>query len=152
MGCDSRLTRILHRLILRSFPKLRRRNITIRWGAKDELLYCTMTGEEYVIAVNSCLEKAGRRALEGGIAHELCHIEADLGLGRYQRELAWDRYLESRWYRMREERATELRVIVLGYGNHLLELIRFARRLGYAFEREHGLSYAEIVRAEATRK
>ena len=92
-------------------------------------------------------EKAGRRALEGGIAHELCHIEGELKLGRYSRELAWNRYSESYWRRMREERATELRVIELGYGRHLLELIRFARRLGYRFARQNGLFYAEILRA-----
>ena len=101
-----------------------------------------------MIAVNRCLEKAGRYVLEGGIAHELCHIEAELKLGRYQRELAWNRYSESYWYRMREERATEWRVIELGYGRHLLKLIHFAHRLGYRFARQHGLLYAEILRAQ----
>lgn len=151
MDPDSRLNRILRHLILRSFPKLRRRNIAIRWGADDELLYYIRHAEQYVIAVNRCLEKAGRRVLEGGIAHELCHIDAELKLGRYQRELAWNRYSESYWYRMREERATEQRVIELGYGGHLLELIRFARRLGYKFARQHGLFYAEILRAQVLR-
>ncbi|HEY7337087.1 MAG TPA: hypothetical protein VH639_19495 [Bryobacteraceae bacterium] len=151
MDPNCRLNRILHHLILRSFPKLRRRNIAIRWGSEDELLYYTRHAEQYVIAVNNCLEKAGRRVLEGGIAHELCHIDSDLKLGRYPRELAWDRYSESYWYRMREERATEWRVIELGYGKHLLEFIRFARRLGYTFARQHGLFYAEILRAQALR-
>ena len=148
MDPDSRLNRILHHLIVRSFPKLRRRNIAICWGAEDELLYCTVHEERYMIAVNRCLEKAGRYVLEGGIAHELCHIEAELKLGRYQRELAWNRYSESYWYRMREERATEWRVIELGYGRHLLKLIHFAHRLGYRFARQHGLLYAEILRAQ----
>jgi len=85
------------------------------------------------------------------IAHELCHIDADLRLGVFQRQLAWERYSQSRWYRMREERNTERRVIELGYGECLLELIRYARRLGYSFEREHGLLYAEVLRAEALR-
>jgi hypothetical protein len=151
MDTDTRLNQILHHLILRSFPKLRRRNITIGWGADDELLYYTVNAERYFIGVNNCLKKAGRRVLEAGIAHELCHIDADLKLGRYQRQLAWDRYLQSYWYRMREERATEWRVVELGYGTHLLELIRFARRLGYTFTREHGLFYAEILRAEMLR-
>ena len=52
---------------------------------------------------------------------------------------------------MWEERATERRVIELGYGAHLLKLIRFARRLGYTFAREHGLFYFEILRAEMLR-
>jgi hypothetical protein len=120
MDFDSRLNRILHHLILRSFPRLRRRKITIGWGAEDELLYYSVHAEEYVIAVNRCLEKAGRRAL-GGIAHELCHIDTDLRLGRYQRELAWYRYLQSYWCSMPEERAAVWWVIELGYGTHLLE-------------------------------
>ena len=104
-----------------------------------------------MIAVNRCLEKAGRCALEGGIVHELCHIEAELKLGRHQRELAWNHYSESYWYRMREERTTEWRVIELGYGRHLLKLINFARRLRYTFARQHGLLYAEILRAQVPR-
>ena len=97
------------------------------------------------IAVNHCLKEAPRPVLQGGLAHELCHIQADLGLRGYQRDLAWRRYAESRWCRMREERATEERVIALGYGPHLLALMRYAKRFGYSFSREHGLLYAEIV-------
>jgi hypothetical protein len=67
------------------------------------------------------------------------------------RLVAWNRYSESYWYRMREERATEWRAIELGYGTHLLELIRFSRRLGHTFARQHGLFYAEILRAEVLR-
>jgi hypothetical protein len=138
---------VLRRLILRSFPRLRTRPIAIRWGAEDELLYYVARGDQHIISVNGCLESARRRALEGGIVHELCHIDADLQLGAYQRRLAWERYARSRWYRIREERAIENRVIELGYGRHLMELIRFTHRLGYTFDREHGLSYVEVLRA-----
>jgi hypothetical protein len=151
MAPDARLNRILHLMIRRSFPRLRRRAIAIGWGAEDELFYYTVDAEQYLIAVNPSLRGAPRRALEGGIAHELCHIDADLKLGLFPRQLAWNRYSESRWYRMRNERATEHQAIALGYGRHLMELIRFARRLGYTFAREHGLFYAEILRAEALR-
>ena len=116
--------------MIRRFPRLRRRAIAIGWGAEDELFFYTADTEPYLIAVNRSLEGAPRRALEGGIAHELCHIDADLRLGIYPRELAWNRYLASRWYRMRNERATEQQAIALGYGRHLLALIRFARLLG----------------------
>jgi hypothetical protein len=101
----------------------------------------------HLIRVNECLGAATSQVLEGGIVHELCHIDADLRLGRYQRELAWRRYAASRWCRMREERATEVRVIDLGYGRHLLAFVRFARRLGYSFTMENGLLYPEIRRA-----
>ena len=139
-------------MVRRSFPKLRRRAIAIGWGAQDELFCYTADADEYLIAVNPSLERAPRRVLEGGIAHELCHIDADLNLGVYPRQLAWNHYLESRWYRMRNERATEREAVALGYGPHLMALIRFAHRLGYRFEREHGLFYAEILRAEALRR
>lgn len=141
------LRRILRRLRIRAFPRLRRIRLTISWGIDDDLLCYTVQNGEHLIRVNECLRPATTRVLEGGIAHELCHIDADVRLGRYQRELAWQRYSASRWCRMREERATEVRVIELGYGPHLLAFVRFARRLGYSFTKEHGLLYPEIRRA-----
>src|SRR5437016_9986115 len=149
---DLYLRRLLSRLILRSFPRLRGLPLTIFWGAGDELLSYTFHEDHYLVCVNDCLKPATKRVLEGGIAHELCHIDADLRMGPYQRQLAWSRYNRLRWCRMREERATERRVIELGYGPHLLAFVRFAHRLGYSFSREHGLLYAEICRAvEAAR-
>jgi hypothetical protein len=142
---DARLDRILRLMIRRSFPRLRRRAIAIGWGAEDELFYYSADGEQYLIAVNPCLQPSPRRVLEGGIAHELCHIDADLRLGVYARRLAWAQYSESRWYRMRNERATEQQAVALGYGAQLMALIRFAHGLGYTFKREHGLSFREIV-------
>jgi hypothetical protein len=144
---ELRLRQILRRLLVRSFPRLRRIRLTISWGLDDELLCYTVRNGEHLIRVNECLRPAATHVLEGGIAHELCHIDADLRLGRYQRELAWQRYAASRWSRMHEERATEGRVIELGYGPHLLAFVRFARRLGYSFTMEHGLLYPEILRA-----
>jgi hypothetical protein len=153
-GADpaARLYRVLRVLIRRSFPGLRRVPLMISWGTECELLHYAVESDQYVIRVNACLRTAPRRVLEGGIVHELCHIESDLKLRPYQRELAWARYLNSRWCRMREERATEWRVVELGYGPQLLALIRFAHGLGYSFSREHGLFYAEIVRAIGDRK
>jgi hypothetical protein len=151
MAPETGLNQILRKLIRRSFPRLRQRIVTIGWGGGEELLYYTAYADRNMIVVNNWLRGANRRVFEGGIAHELCHIDADLRLGVFQRQLAWERYSQSRWYRMREERSTERRVIELGYGECLLELIRFARRLGYSFEREHGLLYAEVLRAEALR-
>ena len=140
----------MRRLIVRSFPRLRRLELTILWGAEDDLLSYTVQGDHHLIEVNDCFRRANRRALEGGITHELCHIDADLQMGGYQRQLAWSRYSQSRWCRIREERATERRVIELGYGTHLLALVRFAHRLAYSFSREHGLLYSEILRAVET--
>jgi hypothetical protein len=126
--------------------------MAIGWGADDELLSYTVEGDRHLIHVNDCLRPARRQVLEGGIAHELCHIEADFRMGPFQRELAWRRYVASPWCRMREERATERRVIELGYGGSLLAFVRFARSLGYTFTREHGLLEPEIRRAIEARK
>jgi hypothetical protein len=145
---ENLLSAVLRRLIIRSFPSLRRRAISIRWGTQDELLSYSINDGERLITVSDCLKRARRPALEGGIVHELCHIEAELLLGPYQRHLAWERYLRLRWCRIREERSVEVRAIELGYRNHLLELVRFTRRLGFTFDREHGLSYAEILRPQ----
>lgn len=150
MVSDTLLDRMLRHMIRQSFPRLRRRSIAIRWGADEELFYYTADGDQYLIAVNPSLQAAPKRVLEGGIAHELCHIDADLRLGAYARQLAWTRYSKSRWYRMRNEWATEQRAVALGYGSQLMALIRFARGLGYTFAREHGLPYAEILLAAAT--
>jgi hypothetical protein len=148
MPSDTRLARILRHLILKSFPTLRTRPIAIHWGAVDELFYYTEESGHCSIFVNECFSEASRSVLEGGVVHELCHIDADLHLGAYARELAWERYNASRWYRMREERRVERRAVELGYAPALLALIRYSRRLGYSFRREHGLLYAEILHPE----
>lgn len=148
MPSESRLNRILHQLVLRSFPALRSRNIAIHWGAVDELFYYSEESGRCFVYVNECFAEAPIPVLIGGIVHELCHIDADLRLGPLARELAWERYAASRWYRMKEERRVEGRAIELGYGPALLALIRYSRRLGYSFRREHGLLYAEIVRGK----
>ena len=125
-------------MVVRAFPRLRRLKLFIEWGAEDDLLFYTVEADRHLIRVNDCLRLAPRRVLEGGIAHELCHIEADRRMGPYQRQLAWNRYCRSRTSRIREERATERRVTELGYGIQLLAFVRFAKRLGYSFSREHG--------------
>jgi hypothetical protein len=109
---------------------LRHLRLTISWGADDDLLRYTVQGANHLIRVNDCLRLAPRQVLEGGIVHKLCHVDADIRIAPFQRELAWLKYGRSRWCRMREERGTEVRVIELGYGASLLAFVGFARRLG----------------------
>jgi hypothetical protein len=97
------------------------------------------------IAVSPLLREAPRKALAGGIAHELAHVVRDHRLGPLQRDWAFDRFASSRAYRFREERATDRRAAERGYGPHLLALVAFARRVGIRFERENGLLTNEIV-------
>jgi hypothetical protein len=133
-------------MIARSFPRLRRRQLIVYWREQEDLLCYSARGDCCFIAVDECLRPASRRVLEGGIAHELCHLDADLRLGPVQRQFAWNRY-GLRHCRVREERATELRAIELGYGPQLLAFVHFAHRLGFRFHREHGLLYPEIRNA-----
>lgn len=149
MYASTRLHRIVRRLLLRSFPRLRRLNLTVAWGAENDLLIYSVHGDAYRIAVNDDLHAAPTRVLEGGLMHELCHIDADLRWGPFQRKLAWRRYFDSLPAHIREERATERRVVELGYAAELLAFARYAHRLGYRFTREHGLLYHEIVGADA---
>lgn len=149
---DTRLQRILRHLILRSFPRLRRKPIDIAWGAEDDLLFYNVEDDRHRIWVNDCLRNAPRRVLEGGIAHELCHIDADLRIGPYARQLSWERYFRSRWHRMREERAIEGRAVELGYAPQLLAFMEYTRRLGRTFTREHGLLIWELRRYASTRR
>lgn len=137
----------MRRLIVRSFPRLRRKPLVISWGSEDELLFYNVEEGKYRIWVHDCLRGATRRVLTGGIAHELCHVDTDLRMAPAQRDFAWARYFQSRWNRIREERATEQRVVELGYAPELLAFIHYTRRLGYSFTREHGLLEWEIERA-----
>jgi hypothetical protein len=146
MTSDERLHRILRFLVFRSFPRLRGRSITVAWGSQYELLYSMVSGDGFSVCVNDRLRAAPDRVLEGGLDHKLCHIDAEVKLGPFQRELAWSRYERSQWCRMREERAVERCAVRLGYAVHLLALDRFAHQLGYRFTREDGLLMSELCR------
>jgi hypothetical protein len=144
---DARLEAVLRRLILRSFPEVRRLRIGITFeelAPGDCLEYYTLGGR-FRIGVSPLLRAAPRMALEGGIAHELSHILQDHRLGPARLEAAFARSAASRTYRIREERAADRCAIERGYGPHLIVLVRFARRLGIRFYRENGLVAAEIV-------
>lgn len=143
----ARIESILRRLIAAGFPELRRLDITIefRHFDGDDLLSYEIDADRYLIAINDCLCDAPKRVLEGGIAHELSHIVHDSRMTVFRLDLAFARYANSIAYRIRDERRTELRVIERGFGEHLLAFVRYARRLGYSFSREHGLLPGEIL-------
>ncbi len=147
MDWNARLERILWQLVCRSFPELRRLRIGIGFDDLEPgncLEYYTLDGR-FGIAVSPLLRQASRRALVGGIAHELAHILRDHRLGPLQRDWAFERFALSRTYRFREERATDRRAVERGYGPHLMALAAFARTMGIRFERENGLLTNEIV-------
>ena len=146
------ITAMLRRLIAKSFPELKPLNLTIAFRRldDDECLRYDCESGRYAISINDFLRAAPRRALEGGIAHELCHLLHDSRLGPLQRRFAYDYYAHSAAYRIRDERATEIRQIERGYGPHLLAFLRYARISGYTFSREHGLPLRELIARRRT--
>jgi hypothetical protein len=147
MNPDARLERILRKLVLRSFPELRRLRIGIAFEelAPGDCMECYTLRGRFRIAVSPLMRGAPRRALEGGIAHELAHILKDHRLGPVQLALGFARSASSRTFRIREERATDRSAVERGYGPHLIALVRFARRHGIRFYRENGLVAEEIA-------
>jgi hypothetical protein len=138
---------ILRRLIAKSFPELKRLRIAIEFGELDPetcFFYYEQAGR-FQITVSNDLQRAPRPVLEGGIAHELCHLVHDTRLHPYQRALALERYTRSAIYRMRDERKTELRQLASGYGPQLLAFLSYAKTLGFHFTRRHGLLRSEIA-------
>jgi hypothetical protein len=146
--------RLLSRVVAIGFPELRRLRIPIAFKdlPEEECFACEYDGGLYSVSISRALRNAPRRVLEGGIAHELSHILHDSRLGPWQRDLAYERYRRSAAYRYRDERATEVRQIERGYGPQLVELLRYARRLGQRFTREDGLMPGEIVRRMRKRR
>lgn len=143
-----RLERALRRVILRSFPELRRLRVGIAYeelGPGDLLQYYIADGR-WRIAASPLLRAAPVGAVEGGLAHELAHIVRDSRLSPFARDLAFDRFAGSRTYRIKEERATDRRAIGRGYGPELMALVRWARSQGIRFDGESGLRGSEIAR------
>jgi hypothetical protein len=140
------LEQILNTLIKRGFPELSRlrRRIAIGFATCDGLLCYDFEAGRFIIWVDELLRGSPRRALEGGIAHELAHLLHDSRLSPMQRERTWMLYERSIWYRVRDERNTDRQVIDRGYGHHLLAFMKHARAQGVSFCSEHGLRLAEV--------
>jgi hypothetical protein len=141
------LERVLRRVVVRSFPELRRLRIGIACEELDPgtLLQYYVVDGRWRIAVSPEMRRAPARVLEGGIAHELAHIVRDCRLGPFQRDLAFDRFAASRTYRIKEERATDRRAVERGYGPQLLALVKWARTVGIRFYGDSGLRAWEIA-------
>lgn len=141
-----RLDRILRRLVRSAFPELCRRRIAIAFEPlPEDTLLRYDRGACFSISVSDALRDAPGRALEGGIAHELAHLVRDSRLPPRALLRAFDRYDRSRFYRVRDERATDRLAVDRGFGPHLLAFLRHARTLGYRFHAEHGLHTREIA-------
>ncbi len=145
-GVNHSIERVLRRLITRSFPELLRLRIGIAWEelGPGECFEYYESGGRFQVAASPRMRGASRRAIEGGLAHELAHIARDTRMGPWQRDRAFERYRRSRKYRMQEERATDRLAVERGYGPHLIELAKQAKRLGITFRREHGLLRREV--------
>jgi hypothetical protein len=142
-----RLDRILRRLVATAYPELKRLRIAIAFAplADDTLLRYDCADGRFSISVGDLLREAPIRVLEGGIAHELAHLVRDSALAPRLLARAYGRYDRSRFYRARDERATDRLAIERGLGPQLLAFLVYARSRGYRFTPEHGLHTREIA-------
>ncbi len=128
-------------IIRKAFPELINEDIQIEYKElRDACLeYGKFTSEGFHIEVDESLRTAPVDVINGGIAHELCHIMADKKRGLSEWLLR-----KSVRYRMLDERDTDLRTIIRGYGRELLAFLRYAETKGYPYYKEDGLSIREI--------
>ncbi len=140
------LTKIRDRIIIKSFPELMDYDIQVEYNdLKDALLeYGELSEEGFYIEVDTSLENAPEKVIEGGMAHELSHILTDKKESKnltFRDKLA---YKLSEKYRTLDERNTDLLVIIRGFGNQLLTFLKYAEEKGFPHYKEDGLSIREI--------
>jgi hypothetical protein len=149
MQSSVQLDAILRRVIRRGYPELAGKRFTLTVAGYDDWMFYEPASdgrEAFVIGVDKSMLEASRRAIAGAFAHELAHILRDSRLPRRRLERAWSLYFSSRAFRIRDERETDAEAIARGYGPELLELMLFARARGYRWDREDGLTLAEVHR------
>ncbi|TSE04403.1 MULTISPECIES: hypothetical protein [Aquimarina] len=140
------LQTILNDIIKNAFPELMDEDIAIEWKNLEDALMDQggLTGHGYFIEVDESLKKANEAIIVGGIAHELCHILADLKVGKWQILLDRVAYRIFKRYRTLDERNTDLQAIIRGYGSSVLLFMKYSENKGYNYYKEDGLSIREI--------
>ncbi|MBU2522941.1 MAG: hypothetical protein KKE23_01470 [Nanoarchaeota archaeon] len=119
------LRNVLDEIVSNSFPELKKQKINLKYEKLSEYLFnFGGTMNHYWISVESTLKKASKKLIQGGIAHELCHIVNDMNLSKYMKRNDLKLYKKNSRYRQMDERHNDLQVILRGYGIHLIELIK----------------------------
>ncbi|MBI4170961.1 MAG: hypothetical protein HY514_04650 [Candidatus Aenigmarchaeota archaeon] len=139
------LAKIRNRLLKEGFPDLLDEDISVKYArCKPYFDYDGSSKKGY--RIRACLEmrRAPLQAVEGGLAHELCHIATEKFLGKKQRKQDVKLNKKSKRYRTLDERDTDLRVILRGYGRQLLALLQYAERKGDTYHKDDGLSAREV--------
>lgn len=140
------LRRIVDKVIIKSFPELMDDDIQIEYkDLEDALLeYGELSEEGFYIEVDVSLKDAPENVIEGGIAHELSHILTDKKEDKSLTLQDKFAYKLSKRYRALDERNTDLIVILRGFGNQLLNFLKYAEEKGFPHYNEDGLSIREI--------
>ena len=100
----------------------------------------------YQINVDRSLGNATLGVVEGGTAHELAHIARDNKRWRIFHTFDMFLYNNWRWYETRDERRTDILVVERGYGQQLLEFVRYANERREDFTAKDGLTAEELER------
>ena len=143
-------------LVQRDFPSLCNYDISItNTASPDCVAEVSVHGKEITVELNGAdIKRMGIKARKGVFAHELCHVERDLGKSKLHRfaEAALNLVLPS-VVEMRDERATDELVIAKGYGRELLAFHSYHDRYYEPYTKWDGLTRQEIrARLKAQRQ
>lgn len=112
--------------------------------SKDAYFSYERNERKYHIEADKKMKKAPLEVVEGGLAHELAHIERDSKLGFFERREDIRKYNDSAEYRKEDERETDMLVIQKGYGKQLLEFIKYHNKRRRKYKKKDGLTKKEI--------
>ncbi len=134
------LNKLLDEIICKGFPELIKLDISISWVKLNDAFLQTGTflaHKGYFIEVDHSLKNVNISILIGGLAHELSHVALNHHSSSIIENLL---YKLSKHYKTAIERTTDLETIIRGYGNDLLNFIKWSND---AYEQD-GLSLREL--------
>lgn len=115
--------KLLKDLMQKSFPELKNTNISIEFCDADPegIHHCAYSteGDNFYIEIDPILRAEEEPIIIGFLVHELCHIvwEVSLVSDHFKKDLSL--YKNYAPHRKRDERCTDLEVILRGYGTEL---------------------------------
>jgi hypothetical protein len=148
----NKLEKIRDEIIKKAFPELKEEDIQIEYKKLDDALveWGALTGEGFYLEVDEGLKNAPRDVLEGGIAHDLCHVVSEKEQGRFESWLDGVLYRNFKRYMRLDERNTDVEAVLRGYGQQLLTFLEYAEKEGHPRYREDGLSIIELQKLLST--
>ncbi|MBN1377438.1 hypothetical protein JW949_03870 [Candidatus Woesearchaeota archaeon] len=140
------LEEILDDVVINGFPEFMDEDIWIEYKSikKSLLKSGELTDEGFYIEVDNLLKDTSANVIMGGVAHELAHLVTERNLSKYSSKKDGLHYKRSKRYKTLDERDTDLRAILRGYGPHLLEFMKYSKEKGFPYYKKDGLSINEI--------